>query len=221
MPSSFQRKQGSAMVESCLVIALLCVVLFMMLQVSYVVSSRNIISYASIAAARAAAVGLDEDMVKTVVHYATIPTAGPMIFPDPKVFRKYRNEGNTVGSQWDYALSSSTEPRSERGEYEVAMRTEFHRRDYPLAVLAYENWSPEGEAEVYSDFTDDDYNEEILEVTVSQKLPLTYPFSRVFWGHLPLVKVSRGGRTEEFPSKQIDATSYIENHARFYLKRNY
>ncbi len=68
MPSSFQRKQGSAMVESCLVIALLCVVLFMMLQVSYVVSSRNIISYASIAAARAAAVGLDEDMVREYIR---------------------------------------------------------------------------------------------------------------------------------------------------------
>ncbi len=208
------------MVESCVVIALLCLVLFMMLQVSYVVSSRNIINYASVAASRAAAVGLDADMVKTVIHYATIPTAGPIVHPDPKVFKAYRPEGDTVGAQWDYALDTENAPRSERGAYEVAMADEFHRRDYPQAVLAYANWSPEGEADVVSTFDESDYDEEILEVTVSQKLPLTMPFSRLFSNprKSELIKVLRGNRLIDVPSKEISATSYMENHAMFYLK---
>lgn len=209
------------MVESCIVIALLCVVLFMILQVSFVVSSRNVINYASIAATRAAAVGLDEDMVTTVIHYATIPTAGPMIHPDPQAFQKHRPEGHTVGRQWDYAMSSENTPRSEQGEYEVSMRTEFHRRDYPLAVLSYANWMPGGEAEVVSDFDKNDYDEEILAITVSQKVPLTMPFSRVFFGHLEPIKVVRDDKLVEVPGKEIHATSYMENHARFYLKDVY
>jgi hypothetical protein len=218
VPQRSHRKQGSSLVETCIVIALLCLILFGLFQVSYVVSSRNIISYSAMVAARAAAVGLDEEMVQTVLHYTTIPTAGPMVHPDQKAFRRSRPDGETVGEQWDNALAGDEEVRSEIGAYEAAMVEEFHRRDYPLAVLNYANWSPEGEVRIVSDFDESDYDEEILEVTVSQKLPLTYPFARVFFWHLPLVEVARGNRSEEYPGKQIDFTGIMENHARFYLK---
>ena len=218
MPQRFHHKRGSALLESCIVVALLCLILFGLLQVSYVVSSRNIISYSSIVAARAAAVGLDEDMVKTTLHYATIPTAGPMVDHDLMAFRRSRPAGDTVGAMWDDALSAENTPRSEQGILEVGVAELFHRADYPLTILNYENWLPEGESGITSNFDESDYDEEILEIMVSQKLPLTYPFSRVFFGHLPLVKVVRGNRIEEYPGKEIRATGYMENHARFYLK---
>ncbi len=221
MPDRFRHKEGSALVESCLVIVLLCLVLFGLLQASYVVSSRNVINYSSIAATRAAAVGFDKEMVKTVIHYATIPTAGPMVHPDPKRFSKDRPQGGSLGSRWTAALSGKNNPRSERGEYEVAMYKEFHGRDYPYTVMNFENWSDRGEARVGSDYDESDYDEKIIEITVSQKLPLTFPFARVFFGHLPLVEVDRDGKREEYPGKQIDSTSSIENHARFYLKSAY
>jgi hypothetical protein len=157
-------------------------------------------------------------MVKTVLHYASLPTAGPMVHPDRRSFRESRPEGETVGAMWDRALAADDELRSEIGAYEAAMAEEFHRRHYPLAVMNYANWSPEGEADIVSDFDESDYDEELLTVTVSQKLPLTYPFSRAFFWHLPLIEVIRGDRIEAYPAKQIDFTSYIENHARFYLK---
>lgn len=213
-------KQGSAMVESCLVIAMLCLILFGLLQVSYLVSARNIINYSSLVAVRSAAVGLDESMVRTVIHYATLPTAGPVVQPDMRSFKKARPKGDTMGAQWDYALSSDNASRSELGAYEVLMHRMFHRRDFPLTVLNYENWSPEGEAEVFSDYDDAAHDEDYLTLTVSQNLPLTFPFARAFFPLDPLIKVSRGGRTEEYPARQLKATSYMEDHAKLYLKAN-
>ena len=56
-------KQGSALVESCLVMALLCLILFGILQVVYLVSARNVINYSAVATAKAASIGLNDFML--------------------------------------------------------------------------------------------------------------------------------------------------------------
>ncbi|MBN2162915.1 MAG: hypothetical protein JXR25_08770 [Pontiellaceae bacterium] len=218
MSLCIRHKRGSSMVESCIVMCLLCMVLFGILQASQIVTSRNIINYASIATARAATVGLDAEMVNTVTHYATIPTAGRMVNPDSKNFHGILPAGKRVGELWDEALSTSNSPRFEQADYEVGVSEAFHRADYPRTVLDYENWAPGGEAEIHSDYDKNDYDEEILTITLSQKVPLTFPLARAMFPHLPLIDVMQDGEPVKYPGKQIDSTSRIENHARFYLK---
>ena len=136
----FGQKQGAAMVESCVVMVLLCLILFGILQVSYVVAARNVVSYTAIATARAASVGLNDFMLYKVSHYASIPSAGPV--RTPTGFGAARPGGKSVGAMWDNAIARDSEPRSELGSYEVAVKEAYHMAGPEgfREILDYENW---------------------------------------------------------------------------------
>ena len=201
-----------------MVMFLLCMVLFGLLQASHVVTSRNVINYASMATARAAAVGLDAEMVNTVSHYATIPTAGRVIVEEGTHFGGSRLKGHNAGVLWDAAQSADDSPKLNQAEYEAGVSEAFHLDDYPLTVLNYENWNPGGEVDIHSDYDEGDYDAEVLTITLSQNVPLIFPLARAMFSHLPLVEVVRDGKVVKYPGKPIRATSRIENHARYYLK---
>jgi hypothetical protein len=209
----FGHKQGAAMVESCLVIALLCLILFGILQVSHVVASRNVLNYTAIATARAAAVGLNDFMLHKVSHYTSIPVAGPI--KTPNNFRAERPRGRNMGAQWDASIARRNVPASELGRYEVAVKEAYHMAPPELfrEILDYDNWQ-NPETDIHVSHSRDD---EIITLSITNAVPMTYPFSRVFFGHLDPVKVTRGEKQIEAPAKHIVVTTTIEDHAEHYL----
>ena len=64
--------EGAAMVESCIVIILLCLILFGMLQLSIVTAAHDVNIYAASCGVRCAAVGYDNDMVEKSIRVAAL-----------------------------------------------------------------------------------------------------------------------------------------------------
>ncbi len=215
MDFPFGQKQGSAMVESCIVMALLCLILFGILQVSYVVSARNVIRYSAVATARAAAVGLNDFMLYKVSHYTAIPAAGPV--RTPSGFGRERPEGESAGALWGNAISRKNTPRSQLGEYEVAVREAYHLAEVAEhnLILDYDNWQREETDVKFS--VEEDNKLDMLHVEVKQNVPLVLPFARVFFSHLKTAKAERGENVGTYPAKLIQAKVTIEDHSKLYL----
>jgi hypothetical protein len=212
----FGSKKGSAMVESCLVMALLCLILFGILQVSYLVASRNVINYSAVATARAASVGLNDFMLHKVSHYTAIPAAGPV--ETPLGFSGERPAGESTGALFSNALARKNNPRSELGAYEVAVREAYHLapvNGYKL-ILDYDNWQREDTDVFYT--VEEDPKFPMLHVTVEQNIPLALPFSGLFFSHLQTVRAERGrGDVSTYPAKWMEAKTTIEDHSRLYF----
>lgn len=202
------------MVESCLVIALLCLILFGILQVSHLIASRNVINYTAITTARAAAVGLNDFMLHKVSHYTSIPLAGPV--KTPSGFKAERPRGKKMGAMWDNAIARRNAPAPDLGQYEVAVKEAYHLASPGLfkSILDYDNWQDDATDVHFSHSRRD----EIITLSITNTVPLVFPFSRVFFGHLDPVKVTRGEHVAEYPSKHIVVTTTIEDHAEHYLK---
>lgn len=81
MTSRRKSCEGAALIESCIVIILLCLILFGILQVSLVTAAYDVNIYAASCAVRSAAVGYSDkeldSMVNKVLHVAALPAAGP------------------------------------------------------------------------------------------------------------------------------------------------
>lgn len=216
MRDRFLHKQGSSLVESCIVMALLCLILFGFLQVSYILAARNVLNYSAVATARARSVGLNDFMLMKVSRYAGIPTAGPITVPAGN-FGTDRPEGLTVGARISTAISRERAPVSAQADYVVAVREAYHlaKTTQFEQILDYANWTG-GSTDVFVTYEAD--NDDVLTVQVEQTVPLVMPFSRVFFPGLDLVTATRDDREEQYPGKTIRATAYIEDHSALYLK---
>jgi len=212
----FRHRQGSSLVESCIVMALLCLILFGFLQTAYIVAARNVLNYAAVATARARSVGLNDFMLMKVSHYASIPAAGPITAPAGN-FGTDRPEGLTTGARLSTALSREQAPISAQGDYVVSVKEAYHLASTTkfAQILNYANWDG-GLTEPFVTYSSD--NDDVLTVQVEQTLPLVMPFSRAFFPRLDLVTASRDGREEQYPGKTIRATAHIEDHSALYLK---
>lgn len=210
----FGPKEGSAIVESCLVMAVLCLILFGILQVSYLVAARNVINYSAVATARAAAVGMNDFMLHKVSHYAAIPAAGPIY--TPQGFGRERPAGESTGAVWDNAISRKRNPRSQLGDYEVGVKEAYHLAGVTrfFNILDYENWQRD-ESTVHGDYIRDE--DDLLTVRVRQRVPLAMPFSKLFFARNRTVKAHRNGEMDIYPAAQLEATVVIEDHSAFYL----
>ncbi len=202
--------------ESCLVMALLCLILFGILQVSYLVAARNVINYSAVATARAASVGLNDFMLHKVSRYTCIPAAGPV--ETPQGFSGERPEGESAGSVLQNSISRKNNPRSSLGAYEVAVKDAYHLagpQNYML-ILDYDNWQRE-DTDVHFSVKNDD-KLDMLHVTVEQNIPLVLPFSKLFFSHLQTVRAERGrGDVATYPAKWMEANTVIEDHSKLYL----
>ena len=209
------RKQGSALVESCLVMALLCLILFGILQVVQVVAARNVINYSAVATARAATVGLNDFMLFKVSRYATIPTAGPAVTPPG--FERVRPEGESAGSLFMNSFSRQNATRSPLGTYEIGVKKSYHMAGLAShdLILDYENWQHEESKVQGSYFRDGDG---LIHLTIEQYVPLSLPFSKLFFPRAKEVKAKRDGDLYFYPAADISASVVIEDHAALYLK---
>ncbi len=205
------------MVESCLVMALLCLILFGILQASYLVASRNVVNYTAYSTARAASVGLNEFMLYKVSHYTSIPAAGPVTTPSG--FGGNRPVGRSAGSLWDNAIARDHAPVSELGTYEVAVKEAYHMAGTAFfdSILNYENWQ-EIETGIQIEYESD--NDDLITLQIGQTVPMVFPFSRVFFGYLDPVNARRRGVLGAYPGMRITATAVIEDHSKLYLRNN-
>lgn len=215
-----ERKEGAAIVESCLAIIMLCLILFGLLQVSYVIMAKDVISYSALASARALAVGMSEEFVERVAHVTTIPTAGPAYSTGGMYDDSLSTGGKTLGEIWDAAVSSS--PASRQYWYEDEMIPYYLGADDESmldGVLNYFYWvTSESEVAAESSEAGDEY----AEVTVSQNVPLSYPFAAVFFFNNDYATVlgSEGGGAfvyKEVPVYTIEQNITLENHSVLYL----
>lgn len=195
--------------------ALLCLILFGILQVSYLVAARNVINYAAVATARAAQVGMNGFMLHKVSRYAAIPAAGPVY--TPQGFGRQRPEGESVGERWDYAIARNRTPRSALGEYETGARETYHLAS-PLAyidILDYDNWQRD-ESDVHGSYVRDE--DDLLALTVRQDVPLAMPFAGLFFMLNNTVKAERDGELGIYPAASLEATVRVEDHSALYMR---
>ncbi|MFN2351861.1 MAG: TadE/TadG family type IV pilus assembly protein [Kiritimatiellia bacterium] len=73
-----QRRCGQSLIESCVVMGILCLLLMGLFQLSQLYMAQEIMHYAAGRGARARAVGFNDFMVHKSVRVATIAAAGPM-----------------------------------------------------------------------------------------------------------------------------------------------
>ncbi|MCF7838492.1 MAG: pilus assembly protein [Candidatus Marinimicrobia bacterium] len=195
---SSRRRAGQALIESCLVVALISLILFGLFQVAQLYSARQILQHAALAGARARVVGFNAFVVHKAVRVATIPHAGRMLEP---VLERQADGGRwrawTPGQAWDLALRAR--PATPQTALEQARIPLYlgaaHWGDLP-GILDYADWDTvriarwvEGEAAV--------------EITVRQDLPLRLPFRAAFYAH------------EQAP---LEGAARLENHFPLYLQ---
>lgn len=75
-------REGQALIESCLVIGLLCLLLMGLFQMTQLFLAQEILDYAAGRGARAKAVGFNNFMVDKTVRIGAIANAGALTFPE-------------------------------------------------------------------------------------------------------------------------------------------
>ena len=74
--------EGQALIESCIVIGLICLLLMGLFQLVQLFMAREILDYAAGRGARAKAVGFNDFMVNKTVRIGAIANAGALTFPE-------------------------------------------------------------------------------------------------------------------------------------------
>jgi hypothetical protein len=74
--------EGQALIESCIVIGLICLLLMGLFQLVQLFMAQEILDYAAGRGARAKAVGFNDFMVSKTVRIGAIANAGALTFPD-------------------------------------------------------------------------------------------------------------------------------------------
>ncbi len=202
-----QHKDGAALIEATLVVMVLCMVLFGGFQISRLFAAKEIIDYSAMAGARAKSVGLNSFMVHKVVRVATIPNAGRIRNPrmEMQASDAYDWDAERPGVLWDSAVAARA-PTSPQTGIEL-MRIPFYLGaewygQLP-AILDYEDWHTVGALQEF------DQGGEQVWVSVSQRVPVRFPFSRAFYDRDSLVL--RSGRRFMHGAR-------MANHSELYLE---
>lgn len=176
--NDWKSRSGQALVESCLVVALIALILFGLLEISRLFMAREVLNYSATAGARAHAVGFNDFMVHKVARVAAIPTSGHMLSPGNAGTGAAGGFWRTLnpGRLWDLALTAN--PVSQ--QYETIERSRI-----PLylgtdewgqmqATLDYEHWEDLDIGSTQSGL-------DAVNTSVRQDVELTFPFHRAFY----------------------------------------
>ncbi|MEI7881232.1 MAG: TadE family protein [bacterium] len=151
----FYRKSGQALIESCLVIAMVCLIFFGVFQISQLFAAQEVLDYAAGRGARAITVGFNRFMVEKTVRVGAIANAGRMTHP------LYQG-----GPAAEHALEAARIPLYLGAENQGQLG----------AILDYDHWDTirQGLAASMNDGT--------FRFNVSQEMPLTNnPFVKAFY----------------------------------------
>ncbi|MBN2703461.1 MAG: hypothetical protein JXR23_04545 [Pontiellaceae bacterium] len=215
-------KSGAAMIESSVVLVLLFLILFGLLQGSYMLAARDVLSYSSMATARSAQVGYNDFMLEKVARTASIPTAGPIRTPNI-------SNRSGAGSRWDDAVDFGSGGSSWQYTVERQRIPAYLAAELPSqlrAILDYDNWQM-GDTQVrITPVEGTQSRDELLRVGVGQNVPMMMPYARAIADFIPsavFVRVYRSntsdGQSHSFTVPAIDMadTIEVENHALYYL----
>ena len=196
--------------ESCLAIMMLCLILFGLLQVSYLIAAKDVISFSAFAACRSATVGMRDEFVSRVVRTTSIPTAGPTL--NRGLLNRGMRQGKSVGTTWDSALQAT--PTS--NQYWVEKYCIPYYLGADVADLAYwlnyYNWINTDTMITSSSARSGDS----VEVYVQQYVPLSFPFARAFYrGNMG--NMTRPNGVSSVPRSPIKADLQMEDHSALYL----
>lgn len=140
------RRAGQAMVESVIVLLIVCFLLFGMLEVSRAYAAREILHHAAASASRARTVGFNGWMCSKVMRAAAIPISGEMTVPVDAIsgdaaLASAISSSRTPGALWDWAVNS--EPSAQRAAFEIARIPSFlaSANDSRASnILDYKEW---------------------------------------------------------------------------------
>ena len=209
-------RAGQSLIESCLVIAILCLVLFGGIQISQLYLTREILDYAASSGARARAVGLNDFMVRKTVQLASVSIAGAVINPHniPVINGPSRSFwlSQTYGAAWDWAATNNpivNINNNVTGRFMSYLEAESDGElpailDTELAYLdRYGQTNTVKNLREVTDVPAPIIQADAVGVTVNHQAPLNFIFHRAFF------------------ADDVDAfseTSYFENHAALYLQ---
>ncbi len=172
-------KGGQALIESCLVIAVVCLIFFGLFQISQLFAAQEVLDYAAGRGARAITVGFNRFMVQKTVRVGAIANAGRMINP------AYQG-----GPDIENALESARIP----------LYLGAHNSGQLQAILDYEHWNTIeiGQPSSMGDGT--------FRYWVKQKVSLTNnPFVKAFYAADSLNLDGVSYLDEHFPLYMDDA----------------
>lgn len=197
---------GQSLIETCLAVALLCLLFFGLFQVSQVFAAREVLYHAAARGARARAVGFNHWMVTKVIRVAAIPNAGRMTEP---VYENVNPALRTLvqtaspGEVWDTAVAAT--PVSAQYDIERARIPEYldtwnwPRADY---ILNYEDWDSIHLTITGAGLLPEGALAPTVQVRVHQEYPLRAPMHRAYYAA---------------DSVALSGESELENHYALYL----
>ena len=202
-----RRRAGQSLIESCLVIALICLIFLGLFHVSQLLAAREVLSHAAARGARAKTVGFRSWMVDKAVLVASIPNAGRMeepAFDNQDTYLRDALARLRPGELWDELLGAETS--SLQYNIERARIPEFMAaQDWSQAryILDYAEWDT-----VHTPLdlpVDPAQTDSIIEMNVFQDVPLWVPG-----------RIHRAFYADESVRLRGEAT--IENHFPLYIQ---
>lgn len=189
---------GQSLIESALVIGILCLLLMGLLQLSQMYMAAEILDFAAGRGARAYTVGFNDFMVRKTVRVGTIASAGAILSPEIGAGPARPLTLNLGQFTLTLPLTTHDRPATQRA-VERARIPLYLGAESPAEldpILNYSNWpavSYESQAAP-----------PLIHFQVLQDFPLSIPLHRTFYAadHVPL----RG-------------EAYLEDHAALYLER--
>jgi len=199
------------MVESVIVIMLLCFILFGIMQVSYLIAAKDVTSFAALASARAATVGMKEEFVNRVAQVVSIPTAGPSThrIADSSPVGRGR-----VGGMWSRALHSAPESNQYwREKYNIPLYLGAVDQSVLPGILNYYNWTT---ASTRIDVQLSRSSDGRIEIYQKQYVPLSFPFAQLYYrGNMGYMRRRNGSRL--VPRSKMVNDFRFEDHSALYL----
>lgn len=173
-----RRRSGQAMVESLVVILVVCLMLFALLQVAQAFAYRETMRHAAARAARARTVGFNRWMCEKVMRVAAIPAAGKMLEPadlegEVSPLAEAAAE-RRQGALWDWAVETpSASPRSEIEAARIPDYLASENGERAEALLDYEDWDSISSRGLGGGFGNDMFGEVLTVKTAKrQQLPI-------------------------------------------------
>ncbi len=205
------------MLESLLVVLVLCLLFFGLLQVALVFNADEILHHSAARAARARSVGFNDWMVTKAQHVAAIPNSGKMLEPALGTpVRTFLDPNRSPGENWDAAIDPARAyDRSARAIVELARIPEYLATDNHLrgeAILHYEEWEKHSfgvSVQRSNPLAAAFGGAGTVRATVGQRFPLQMPFHRLFYRPEP--------DAEGVDRVSLSGESEILDHASLYL----
>ncbi len=150
-------RSGQSLIESCLVLIIVCIAFFGVFQISQLFARQEVLHYAAARGARASVVGFNRFMVFKTIRVGSIPNAGRLINP-------VHEKGPAVQQTLEAARIPLYMGAEDFGDLDP--------------ILKYEDWGTPQDVHLLSTAALVDGT---LRLKIRQEVPLRYPFHRTFY----------------------------------------